>query len=372
MVSIAAGTTRKDVHCTRVDGSGSVHAGWPVTGVAVREHDRRQGGPKVKADGTGGAIVAVDFRRTPEAVSMLQRLNGSGAVQGRERSRRVQHRWRDDEPDQLWSRTAPGQDAPISTAATFRLEGATSSSRARGGPGRSRSERQQHGDDPGRRLDRRRRRRNDRRLHPNQVCSCSGSLVPAHRVGWGATGTNTSEDSRGSAGRARRWSPTAPAGDVVWIDNRSSTHAIDGNRVNGSGVVGAASGPVVAPGPRERGIHRVGSEWRSPTGAEGRPSASARRARSDVRGTSSSSGSRAPARSLGIRGRADHEQCESAGRTADRSRRGLEVLDRVERPAAVRFFDIHAQRVDRAERRRWQRTASRLRPRRITRTRSGL
>lgn len=251
------GTTRKDVYCTRVDGSGSVHAGWPVTGVAVGANTiGDKAVPKVKADGTGGAIVAWTQANAGGGVGCYaQRLNGSGAVQWAANG--VAAYSTAGETTNSISLVPDGTGAvtlSISTAATLASKALNIKLTSAGAvswtltilSGSNTATIQVDGsieDGAGGTIV---------AFTSNAVCYLQRITgAGAIASGWGATGTNTSGGfTRLGATRTALVADGAGGAMLFWIDNRSSTYAIYGNRVNGSGAVQwAASGlSVVALG----------------------------------------------------------------------------------------------------------------------------
>ena len=176
------------------------------------------------------------------------------------------------------------------------------------------------------------RRRNDRRLHLNQVCFLQRITgAGAIASGWGATGTNTSGGFT-RLGRTHTALVADGAGRAMlfWIDNRSSTYAIYGNRVNRRRrrAVGRERPLGRRARTRERGISRR-VWWRSPTGrraflalsAQGAIYVSADIVVQRVLG--------AGAKLWGSAGAQITNSANSQRRTADRSGRARRSLDRV-------------------------------------------
>ena len=71
-----------DVFVQRLDGDGTLHAGWPDSGVAVCQVAGFQSPPRIVEDGAGGAILAwQDVRNsTPDQPVWGQRIDGSGSL----------------------------------------------------------------------------------------------------------------------------------------------------------------------------------------------------------------------------------------------------------------------------------------------------
>ncbi|MBJ6725980.1 hypothetical protein [Geomesophilobacter sediminis] len=73
--------TGSSIYASRIDGNGTIHAGWTADGVAVSQATTELT-PQLAADGAGGAFIAwEDFRNDPlHADIYLQRIDGSGAI----------------------------------------------------------------------------------------------------------------------------------------------------------------------------------------------------------------------------------------------------------------------------------------------------
>jgi hypothetical protein len=69
-----------DIYAQQIDGDGSVHAGWPVDGVAICSAAGDQYGPQIVTDGAGGAIITWPDRRSGSLDIYAQRLDGDGGV----------------------------------------------------------------------------------------------------------------------------------------------------------------------------------------------------------------------------------------------------------------------------------------------------
>ena len=240
--------------------------GFSVTGVAVGANTiGDKAVPKVKADGTGGAIVAGTQERRRRWMDSAQRLNGSGASAVAANGVAA-YATAGETTNSISS--GPGRhrgETPDFDRGDAHSEGAQHQAHERGAVQDAHDpERQQHGDDPGRRPDRRRRRR--KRSSPStrtQVRLCSGSLeAGAIASGWGRD-RNEHVGGFTRPGGTRTALVADGAGGAIKTGSTTAEHHDDGNRSTGAAgrpraaFVGsrpdpASAGYIVGPGDRRR------------------------------------------------------------------------------------------------------------------------
>jgi hypothetical protein len=251
------GTTRKDVYCTRIDGAGNAHAGWPVTGVAVGANTIGDKAiPKVRPDGAGGAIVSWTQAAAGAGVGvMAQRLNGSGVVQWASNGITVYGAASGETTNaiEITEDGAGGATIAFSTlsgqskAAIAKLTSAGAVSWtytiASNGAAFAIKVEGACADNAGGTFV---------AVVSNGVCYVQRvTSAGAASAGWPAGGANMSGGfSRYAGNKTALVSDLAGGAILFWIDNRSSTIAIYGNRVNASAAVqwGASGISVCAVG----------------------------------------------------------------------------------------------------------------------------
>lgn len=70
-----------DIYAQRIDANGSIHAGWPTDGVAICTSPQGQQSPTITSDGSGGAVIAWwDLRSAVDYDIYAQRIDGNGSI----------------------------------------------------------------------------------------------------------------------------------------------------------------------------------------------------------------------------------------------------------------------------------------------------
>jgi hypothetical protein len=77
-----SGANLRDIRLQRVDGDGSIHAGWPAGGVSLTTNIGDESEPKLALDGAGGVYVAWINELIPTTTVQIRisRLNGDGTA----------------------------------------------------------------------------------------------------------------------------------------------------------------------------------------------------------------------------------------------------------------------------------------------------